>query len=245
MVEGSQASGRYQASQDLVPLLLDYLDGVAARTADRLGPIGGVAVTLGSQTDPITVGSSSALAYEVDKLQYSIGTGPCLHALGTGEGLYVADLAHDDRWQDYGPRAAKLGAASCVSLPVLVGPRVEGVVKAYGKQIDGISHDQRDLLSAVAMEISGGIALARRLTTQAKELDDRTMAMDSRRVIDLALGMLMERTSCGPDAAFALLRRYSQHYNVKVRDAAKQIVGVNLGDVPHLDQAPYKVHREG
>ena len=74
------------------------------------------------------------------------------------------------------------------------------------------------------MEISGGIALAERLTTQAGELDDRVDAMDTRRVIDLAIGILMERSRTSASEAFDLVRRYSQQYNIKLREAAGQIV---------------------
>ncbi len=227
------------ASYEVVPLLLDYLDDVAIRTAERLGPIGGVAVTMEGETEPMTVGSSQPLAFEVDQLQYSIGKGPCLHALRTGFGLYVSDLAHDDRWDDYGPKAAALGAASCVSLPVLVSGRVAAVLKAYGRYVDGISDQQRDAMASVAAEISGGIALAQRLTLQARELDDRAAAMDTRRVIDLALGILMERTNCDVGAAFALLRRYSQNYNVKLNDAARQVLAAMPGQSLDLEQAPF------
>jgi GAF domain-containing protein len=237
-----QAEAKHAASHEIVPLLLDYLDDVAARTAKRLGPIGGVALTLEGDADPMTVGSSSDLAYEVDQLQYSIGTGPCLHALRTGEGLYVPDLAADLRWEDYGPRAAKLGAASCVSLPIRVADRVEAVLKAYGREVDGVSDVQRELLASVAVEVSGGMALARRLTDQARELDDRAAAMDTRRVIDLALGILMERTSCDAGTAFGLLRRYSQTYNVKLNAAARQILDTMPGAGVQADQAPFKPH---
>lgn len=235
------AAAQQSASYLVVPLLLDYLDDVATRTAGRLGPIGGVAITMEGD-DPLTVGSSSDLAYAVDHLQYSIGTGPCLHALRTGEGLYVPDLAEDRRWDDYGPRAAELGAASCVSLPVRVADRVEAVLKAYGREIDGVSNEQRDELASVAVEISGGIALARRLTDQARELDDRAAAMNTRRVIDLALGILMERTSCDAGAAFGLLRRYSQTYNVKLYAAAQQIVNTLPGAGGKTEQAPFNPH---
>jgi len=241
-VKLSAAAGRpasNPASHEVVPLLLDYLDDVAVRTAERLGPIGGVAVTMEKESDPLTVGSSGTLPLKVDQLQYAIGKGPCLHALHTGEGLYVPDLARDERWDDYGPKAAALGAASCVSLPVLVAGRVAGVLKAYGREIDGISAEQREVVAEVAVEIAGGIALARRLALQARELDDRAAAMDTRRVIDLALGVLMERTGSDVEAAFALLRRYSQHYNVKLNDAARQVLGAMPGQSPDLERAPF------
>ena len=209
---------------EAAPLLVSYLDDVALRTAGRLGEVAGVAVTLSVANAPVTIGSSSALALDVDLLQYSIGVGPCLHALRSGEGMYVPDLAQDHRWRDYGPRAAALGAASCVSTPVLVSGDPLAVLKVYSGAVDGLSAEQRELAALVAVEISGGIALAERLTSQAGELDDRVDAMDTRRVIDLAIGILMERSRASASEAFDLVRRYSQQYNIKLRDAAGQIV---------------------
>ena len=224
---GLTGSGRLNSgnAQDAaVPLLVSYLDDVALRTAGRLGEVAGVAVTLSVANAPATIGSSSALALDVDLLQYSIGVGPCLHALQSGEGMYVPDLAQDHRWQDYGPRAAAAGAASCISAPVLVSGAPVAVLKVYSGAVDGLSAEQRELAALVALEISGGIALAERLTTQAEELDDRVDAMDTRRVIDLAIGILMERSRASASEAFDLVRRYSQHYNIKLREAAVQIV---------------------
>ena len=238
---GLTGSGRLSSGNALdaaVPLLVSYLDDVALRTAGRLGEVAGVAVTLSVAYAPVTIGSSSALALDVDLLQYSIGVGPCLHALQSGEGMYVPDLAHDYRWQDYGPRAAALGAAACISAPVLVAGDPVAVLKVYSGAVDGLSAEQRELAASVAVEISGGIALAERLTTQAEELDDRVDAMDTRRVIDLAIGVLMERSRVSASEAFDLVRAYSQHYNIKLREAAAQIV-TSVSGTPDL-RAPFR-----
>lgn len=227
-------------AHELVPLLIDYLDDVARQAAARLGAVGGVAVTLGSTQGPTTVGASSSLAVDVDLLQYALGVGPCLHALSTGEGLYVPDLASDTRWGDYGPRAAARGAACCISVPIIVEEHPAAVFKVYATQVDGLTADQQRLASQIAVEITGGIGLAGKLAEQAKELDDRASAMNTRRTIDLALGIMMERMACGPQQAFDLLRRYSQQYNVKVNDAARQIVATHTGPADDVDQAPFR-----
>jgi GAF domain-containing protein len=228
------------AAHDLVPLLIDYLDDVSIRAADRLGRVGGVAVTLGSTDGPTTVGASSALAVEVDLLQYSIGVGPCLHALRSGVGLYVTDLAADARWGEYGPRAAAMGAACCISVPVILNQGPVAVLKVYATEVDGLTADQQQLARQIAVEITGGVGLAAKLAQQAKELDDRSAAMNTRRTIDLALGILMERTGCGLEEAFALLRRYSQQYNVKLKDAARQVVAAQAGSAEDIDHAPFR-----
>lgn len=43
-------------------------------------------------------------------------------------------------------------------------------------------------------------------------------------VIEQAKGIIMERTGCAAEEAFDMLRRVSQHSNMKVRDLASEIV---------------------
>jgi GAF domain-containing protein len=215
------------AAHGVVPLLEDYLAHVSGRAAQRLGDVAGVAVTIGLGSAPVTIGASSQLALEVDLIQYDIGTGPCLHALQTNVAMYVPDLAADERWGRYGPLAADRGARSCISIPVEVEGEPQAVLKVYSGRVDGLDADQRAVAAKTALDITGGIALAIHLTRHARELDDRAAAMDRRRTIDLALGMLMERNHSGADAAFDLLRRYSQHYNVQLFEAAAQVVKAN------------------
>lgn len=232
------------AVTDVLDALVEYLDDLATRVDGRLDGSGGVAVTMDLANAPFTVGASTELARSVDELQYRIGTGPCLHALREGVGLYVPDLARDQRWGDYGPKAAELGAASCLSVPVIVADQPAAVLKVYSPEIDGISPEQQALAAAAAPEVAGGLGLARLLTRQAQDLDDRVAAMNSRRIIDLAIGMIMDRRQCGPDEAFALLRRASQEGNVKLRDVAGELVGSVAGDEPVERSAPFTGHQD-
>ncbi len=229
---------------DSAAILVEYLADVSLRTAERLGGTPGwdgmvsVAITLAVATEPTTVGASSELARQVDQMQYAHGAGPCLHALSTGEGLYVPDLANEGRWGDYGPRAASMGVACCLSAPVRVAGSVAAVLKVYSAAIDGLDAAQQEVARLAAVEISGGIALARRLQAQDTALADRIAAMDNRHVIDLALGMIMARQGCGPDDAFVTLRGYSQQRNVKLREVAQRLVAqVNGEGIP---EAPFR-----
>jgi GAF domain-containing protein len=230
------------AQAALVPLLSDFLDDVATRTAARLVDVAGVAVTLKVADEPLTVGASNDLAADVDSIQYGVGVGPCLHSLREGVEMHVPDLGNDDRWEDYGPLAAARGAASCVSVPVYVAGRPAAVLKVYADRIAGISEEQRAIARSVAADVAGGIALAMHLSVQAHTLDDRASAMDTRRAIDLALGVLMERAGCDADGAFALLRQQSQASNVKLRTVAQQVLAT-VAVTPDGDiSAPFKQH---
>lgn len=222
-----------------VTVLADYMEEVAVKLGAEVTPSAGVAITFAVAGAPTTIGASSTLALTVDLTQYSIGTGPCLHALQSGQSLYVADLGSDSRWGDYGRKAAELGAACCVSVPVRTGDEVPAVVKAYSSEIDGLTDDQQHLVRRAAVDLAGSIRLAQHLVRQARALDERAQAMSTRRAIDLALGILMERNSSTSVEAFELLRRYSQTFNVKLRDAAQNIV-VAAGDPPD-GAAPFTV----
>lgn len=215
------------------PHLTSYLNGQALRSHEQLGDVAGVAVTVALGGEPLTIGASTQLARDVDTLQYGIGVGPCMHALTTGEGQYVADLASDQRWGAYGPRAAALGAASCLSLAIDDDGLPVGVFKVYSSRIDGLSDEQRELGQTIALQLAAGMGLAHVLATQAEELDDRTAAMDQRRQIDLAVGVLMERAQSGPEQAFFQLRRRSNDANLKLREAANEI----LASFPRGDRA--------
>ena len=49
-------------------------------------------------------------------------------------------------------------------------------------------------------------------------------ALQSRHLIGVAQGILMAQYDMGLETAFEVLRRYSSHTNVKLRDVAKQVV---------------------
>ena len=53
---------------------------------------------------------------------------------------------------------------------------------------------------------------------------DLRAAMESRTVIDLAVGILMGRNRCGQEEAVEILKRASNHRNVKLRDLAAELV---------------------
>ncbi|MGI3779187.1 MAG: GAF and ANTAR domain-containing protein [Janthinobacterium lividum] len=235
---------------EVLTMVEDYLHDAATRTHARLGDVAGVAITSAvAGGEPVTAGASTTLAEEVDRLQYAIGHGPCLHALRGGGGSYVPDLARDNTWGRYGPEAAALGARSCLSVPVTDGGSgVLGVVKVYSGRVDGLDEEQRRIGREFALEVSGGVGLASTLVATSLELDDRIDAMDTRRTIDLATGLLMGRLGCSPEAAFDLLRRESQNHNVKVHDVAADLLSrpsVPVEGLPVSDQHDARAPRAG
>ena len=65
---------------------------------------------------------------------------------------------------------------------------------------------------------------------------DLWRTIDSRNLIGQAQGILMQRYDLTAAKAFAVLRRYSQHHNIKLVVLAEQLT--STGHLPGLDDAP-------
>jgi hypothetical protein len=57
----------------------------------------------------------------------------------------------------------------------------------------------------------------------ARTIDQLEHAMQTRHAIGEAMGILMERHRLSEDDAFNVLRRISQHHNIKLRDVAQRV----------------------
>ena len=60
--------------------------------------------------------------------------------------------------------------------------------------------------------------------SNARLVDGLQTALQSRHLIGVAQGILMAQYDMGLETAFEVLRRYSSHANVKLRDIAMQVV---------------------
>ena len=72
------------------------------------------------------------------------------------------------------------------------------------------------------------------------------MALDSRKRIGQAQGILMERYGLDEARAFEVLRRYSQDHNIKLRYVAEHLITAGqLPTPPHVDNEPADTGQSG
>jgi AmiR/NasT family two-component response regulator len=119
----------------------------------------------------------------------------------------------------------EVGARSSLSAPLPFQGSTIGGLNNYSTTVDAFTEES----IAVAQEISAHVAIAvmnadahAEATNQAENL---RRALDSRKVIDMALGILMSTHHCTPEQAFAILSKASQNRNQKLRELAEAIVG--------------------
>ena len=193
-------------------------------------------ISLRTKDSVFTPAYSAPLALEVDQLQYEAREGPCLDAISKELTVYAEDLADDQRWPVFGPQAAALGMRSLLSCR-LSANGTRGALNLYAAlpRAYGAIDRTKALIFAVHAGIALGAAEAREnaalsLDVGLHRIDELIAALVTRETIGQAEGILIERERITAAQAFQVLRRASQHLNVKLREVANYVV--ETGEVP-------------
>lgn len=171
----------------------------------------------GSRPDIAAV--SDPVMIEVYNLQIDAGEGPLVESLRDQRIVLIHDTAADDRWPEWATKVAGLGVRSVLDVPLAVSTDKQsvGVLGLYSPEPDAFGLDDEAIAHILARHASVAVATARHEETMAR-------AVDVRKLVGQAMGILMERYDVDGDRAFAILRRYSQDTNAKLRDVAQQLI---------------------
>jgi transcriptional regulator with GAF, ATPase, and Fis domain len=146
-------------------------------------------------------------------------------------------MTTDQRWPKYSRTAAAHGIGSSLSVPLPFQSTSIGALNIYASTPHAYGEDDCAVAQRVASWIALAISNANAAAQTMEEVEHLQTAMKSRRVIEQAKGILMERYRVTEDQAFTLLTHASQNNNVKLRDIADELVttGVLAGAVPVED----------
>ncbi len=179
--------------------------------------------------DPIeTIAPTDPVVQELDRLQSDLADGPCYASCWPGHTLTVPNLAEDERWSTWGPEATTLGIASLLAteLTTAEGHRF-GSINAYWTRPRGFTQDDIAFMAIFARHAT--LALE-----HSWNIAGLNVALDSRKLIGQAQGLLMERYDLDEPQAFEVLRRYSQDHNIKLRDLASHLIATR--QLPAADE---------
>jgi transcriptional regulator with GAF, ATPase, and Fis domain len=157
------------------------------------------------------------LVLRLDDVQYGLREGPCSAALQGTDAVSVSSLRVEKRWPRYVPQARAAGVRSQMAVKLHLDQHAVGGINFYSTISDDVSHDARALGRLFATHAA--IALGR-----AHEQRTLNQALQTRKVIGQAIGILMERYQMNEDRAFAFLVRASSAANIKLRAVAQQLV---------------------
>lgn len=172
-----------------------------------------------------TVAVSSATAAQLDAWQYELGEGPCLAALASESISRIDDVGEDEQWPRWSQRAQGHGSAAVLSVPLSTPGKTLGTLNLYaGTPFAFEPPVAVDRATVFAAHAAGALHAAQTATGL------RT-ALESRHLIGIAQGIMMQRYDLSAATAFEVLRRYSSHTNVKLREVARQVT--EQGGLPH------------
>ena len=178
-----------------------------------------------------TAASSDERARVLDELQNTY-EGPCLTAMDSMGSVLVPDLRREDRWPEYVEAASGQGLRSVLSVPLLVEGDTRAALNLYSERANAFSDADVERAEVFAQHASKSLRLALKIAQLSDARNDLAAAMQSRTVIDLAVGAIMAQNHCSQEEAFTILRTASSNRNIKLRHLAQSIIAaVSSGKV--------------
>lgn len=208
------------------------LELVSERAVELVPAAQHAAISRGRNGRFETVGSTDELPLKVDQIQYELGSGPCVDAARNAEVYRAGDLPSDQRWPEFGRRAAaEYGVRSMLSVRLFFeDDDLVAALNMYSSATDAFDDDDQTLGVLLATHASMAMASAR-LHEQVQHLE---RALQSNRGIGVAMGVLMNQYKITQDAAFDLLRMASQHGHRKLADVAVDVTETGILELPPL-----------
>ncbi|HEX8080438.1 MAG TPA: GAF and ANTAR domain-containing protein [Jatrophihabitans sp.] len=212
------------------------LDGtlglITARSVKLLPAAQHAAVSRGRRGRFETVASTSELPPRVDQIQYDLGSGPCVDAALQKCVYRTGELAGDQRWPEFGRRAAaEHGIHSMLSVRLfLEDDDLVAALNLYSALPDAFDPSDESVAVLLATHASSATASAR-LHEQVFHLE---RALQSNRGIGVAMGVLMNQYKVTQSQAFDLLRMASQHGHRKLADVALDVTETGVLELPPL-----------
>ena len=217
---------------DLAGLVMDSQPGgleellrhVAAFAVRAIPGADGAGLTLLEDGRPDTLVASAEFVKEVDRIQYSLGQGPCISAAADGRTVVSGSLQLERRWPRFGPRVAALGVHSVLSLPLMGPAGALGAMNVYAHAKNSFDQRAIELGELFAVPAAISVRNAQILAQTKRVATTLQSALTSRSVIDQALGIVISRSGCNADEAFHKLVAISQAENRKVPAVAQHMV---------------------
>jgi hypothetical protein len=168
-----------------------------------------------------TAAVSDPVAHQIDKLELALGSGPCLDAFGEQTAQLASDLTTGGRWPVFAARVvAETQVRGAMSVRMALDHAKVGALNLFSDTVNAFDSESVERASVLA-------AFAKVATNAAAHGEDAVALRDAlarNRSIGKAVGMLMVLNDVSDDEAFGILRRTSQHTNVKLADLAAEFV---------------------
>ncbi|GAA3323020.1 GAF and ANTAR domain-containing protein [Paeniglutamicibacter sulfureus] len=203
---------------------LNALTHVSAQALSESGEPVHCGITLRRHKRAGTVASNSALAQELDEIQYSFGEGPCLSACKEQRTILINDIERDGRWPAYFEAISSAGVRSMLAVPFSLDSEDTAAINIYSMSKNAFDQQDVTQVEGYAEQASALLNLAVRLARHRDNEENLRLAMESRTTIDLAVGIIMGQNKCSQERAVEILKSASSSRNIKLRHVAEAVI---------------------
>jgi GAF domain-containing protein len=169
--------------------------------------------------------ATAEFVHQIDIVQYDeMHEGPCITCMESRRATVSGSLGSDSRWPRFGGRVARMDVHSALSLPLMVGEHVIGAINCYATSHDAFGEHAVRLGTRFAGPAAVSIYNAQLLAGAHERAEQLQQALESRAVIDQAIGIIRSRTGASAEWAFGRLVRMSQNENTKLSAVADKLV---------------------
>lgn len=200
--------------------LEETFDAIVRAARSSMPAFEHISISLRSGNHTIqTKAGSDQLVWELDAAQYDIGEGPCVDAIEhEHEPVVVVEHArHEQRWPRYIPAAVERGVRSQVGVQIFTNDKHLGGLNLYSTEHDEVDQESVDIACLFATHVAVMLG-------HVQKEHNLNQALQSRKMIGQAIGILMERYRIDENRAFQFLLRASSTSNVKLREVAEELV---------------------
>jgi hypothetical protein len=192
---GSQASSQ---PEKICELCVEMLDVTGA----------GISLVTDSGNRGV-VCATDAVSARIEDLQFTLGEGPCIDAVRSGNPILVADLSEPDlvvdRWPAFLEGAMAVGVSAVFAFPLRIGAISVGAIDLYRDRPGEL--DPGQMPSALMAADAAALALLR-LESGRDDLfsDDASAGFTNELQVHQATGMVQVQLGVSTEQAFVLLR---------------------------------------
>jgi plasmid stability protein len=194
-----------------------------AAACTRSLPVSGVGLALMTEEGPAgTIAATDGAAIELERLQFTLGEGPCVDASKTGRPVLQPDLAltAPPRWPVFADGALQAGIRAVFAFPLRVGAIRLGVLDLYRNEAGPLSPSQ--LTEALSFADAATLVL---LHTQAgSPVRGEVPMLDDRAEVHQATGVVSVQAGIGLADALVLLRARAFTDERSLADLARDVL---------------------
>lgn len=175
---------------------------------------------LDQTTHELSVKATQSISEEyLKKPNLKLGQGIAGIVAQQGKPIAVLDITKDERYLNR-EIAKKEHLTSLLSVPLVCKGKVTGVLNNYTEKPHVFTDSEIAILTAVAQQAAIVIEHFR-LIVESKVIKEE---LESRKMIERAKGILMQRQGLSEDEAYTKIRRYSMDNRKNMRDVAEAII---------------------